>query len=583
VNEAERALVTEALRRLDKQRLVLSIQDPSFPAEPDEDIGRGTPYGRGARRFFSFVRELGFDGVLLGPQGEVSPDHPSPYDGTAFSRCTASIALAPLVYDPAWGHLLHGGTLATLVESRPRAPAGRAHHRYAHAAARRALDEAWAAFSAARGSSSMAGLAARFDDFRAQNDAWLAPEARWCGESIEAFAFRQFVAHAQHAALRESLHAEGLALHGDLAIGLAAPDVAANTGLFLADYRMGAPPSRTNPEGQPWSYPVFDPAQWSSGVRAFLQRRIDKLFAEYDGLRIDHPHGLVDPWVYAAHAPDPLVAVQRGARLRSSPDLPDHPALSAWSIVRAEQLDRRLPRHADGWVARLEPAQIDRYSVLFDAIVASARRHGRSAQELFCEVLSTLPAPVAAVLARHGLGRFRVLQKADTEKPDDVYRSEHAAPEDWVMMGTHDTPPIWQVVETWQQRGAIEARARYLAERLSPGDVERFAAALAADSRLLVHAVLADGLASRARSVLIFWTDLFGRRETYNVPGTISDDNWTLRLTEGWAQDYGEKRAHGEALDLRLSLSLALRARAGGESGDMAALAEQLSPLPAGA
>src|SRR5207237_216326 len=92
----------------------------------------------------------------------------------------------------------------------------------------------------------------------------------------------------------------------------------------------GAPPSRTNPEGQPWSYGVLDPALY--GTRAqpgpavqLLRLRVGKLLSELDGLRIDHPHGLIDPWVYRAAQPDPLRAVQQGARLFSSPDLPDPP------------------------------------------------------------------------------------------------------------------------------------------------------------------------------------------------------------------------------------------------------------------
>lgn len=619
----ERELVAEALRLLEVDRLVLAIHDASFPSDPDEDTGRGSPYTAGAARFFRFLKDLGFSAVLLGPQGELSVDDPSPYDGAVFSRCTTSVALAPLARDPAWAGLLRPETLESIVAQRPRSPRGRAHHGYAYRAIRRALEEAWASFQDKRRRATpppeLAPLAARLEALRTRHARWIeqdtiydrlaiqhgsghfkdwpdldarlfaplpgeahAAEARLRAlrtehaRLIEANAFRQFVVNEQHGALRTRLGAIGLALYGDLSIGLAPQDEWAHRALMLAGYRMGAPPSRTNPEGQPWGYPVLDPAQWTGAARAFIRARMDGMFAAYDGVRIDHPHGLVDPWVYAADKPDPLLSVQQGARLRSSPDLPDHPSLARFSVARPAQIDRSLPRHADRWVKELEPAQVEQYAVLFDAIVESARVEREGAQSMFCEVLSTLPAPLEAVLARHGLGRFRVTQKANLDDPRDVYRSENAEPADWIMMGTHDTPPIWMLVDKWRAEGKLAAQAGYLAARLALPD----AGALVRDPGMLVDAKFADALASRARSAMVFFADLLGLRETYNVPGTISDDNWSLRVPEGWEEEYFDKRARGGALDLRRALAMALRARASGSAGDLATLADRLSAIP---
>src|SRR5690606_23815287 len=204
-------------------------------------------------------------------------------------------------------------------------------------------------------------------------------------------------------------------------------------------------------------------------------------------------------------------AIRHGARLFSSPALPDHPELARFAIARPADLDPDPDalRWADGWVRRLTPEQVDRYALLFDALLARAPRRGPA--DLACEVLSTLPLPVARVLARHGLGRFRVTQKADLADPHDVYRSENARPEDWIMVGTHDTPPIWRLVDAWQRDGSAVARARRLAERLAPpAERTAVAEALARDPGLLAHAHVAELFASRARHVMIFFTDLFG-------------------------------------------------------------------------
>src|SRR5690606_18231397 len=241
-----------------------------------------------------------------------------------------------------------------------------------------------------------------------------------------------------------------LRLFGDLQVGISVGDTWALHDLFLSGYAMGAPPSRTNPDGQPWGYPVLDPRLYHGpdGARGpalrLVASRVDAMLRDYDGVRVDHPHGLVCPWVYRTDEPDPYRAVQGGARLFESPDLPDHPRLGPLAIARPDQLDRDLPRYADGWVRALDDEQVRQYAAQLDVVRGAAAAHGRALDDVLCEVLSTQPYPLQRVLERHGLGRFRVTQKADLTNPNDVYRSENARPEDWVMLGNHDTPPIWR-------------------------------------------------------------------------------------------------------------------------------------------
>ena len=200
---------------------------------------------------------------------------------------------------------------------------------------------------------------------------------------------------------------------------------------------------------------------------------MDKMFSELDGMRIDHPHGFVCPWVYRAEQADATHAVQHGARLFSSPDLPDHPELAPFAIARAEQLDYDVPRHADGWVAELDEEQEERYAILVDLIVEAADQQGRGTEDIACEVLSTQPYPLGRVMARHELGRFRVTQKANLDEPGDGYRGENARPEDWIMVGTHDTRPIWLIAREWIESGESWKQARYLATRLLAPEEDR--------------------------------------------------------------------------------------------------------------
>ena len=416
-----------------------------------------------------------------------------------------------------------------VVASRP-GPRERVPHAWVHSALPAARASMWRRFQAKREGGSdpvVAPLSADLDEFARANSGWLARDGlyealehahggrhwrEWADperhafdpppgeeaaaarllrellaehiDTVDSWAFAQFVLHRQHRELQQRARSLGLKLFGDLQVGLSPRDEWAAQPFLLRGYRMGAPPSRTNPEGQPWNHAILDPHQYvvpgadggpePGGALRFLHARMEKIFTELDGVRIDHPHGFVCPWVYRADEPDPTLAGQSGARLFSSPDLPDHPELAPYAIARPEQLDLDGPRYADSWVRDLDDEQVDRYGVLLDAIVAAARAYGHATADIACEILSTQPYPLGRVMARHGLGRFRGTQKADLDRPDDGYRGENARPEDWIMVGNHDTRPIWVVARDWIESGASRQQAQYLASRLlAPDERER--------------------------------------------------------------------------------------------------------------
>ncbi len=589
-SDALRGCVAEALRRLGIRHLTLCIHDASFPGDGDEDIGRGSPYSRGGLRFVRFAHAIGFTGLQLGPQGDTPRNDPSPYRGSAFPKSPLSIALAPLAEDIEWGGILRPESLLAAVRGRP----ANGLRRVTYAAAAQAVDAAVDEVAARIAGEPVADgvlreARRRFDE---ENADWLAryerlrvPESASPRERArlrERFRVAQLIVHLQHARLRTLAATLDLRLFGDLPIGLSPEDEACHPGIFLETYRMGAPPSRTNPSGQPWEYPVLDPARVAGGGPAlrFFRARVDRVFADFDGLRIDHPHGLIDPWVYDSRNPDRFHAVQHGARLFSSPDVAEHPALARFAIARHDQLRAGggATRHADDWVVRLDPDQVDRYAVLIDSVIASARARGRSAADLPCEVLSTLPYPVARVLAARGLGRFRVTQKHDPGDPADPYRSASSAEEDWIMVGTHDTPPLWRVLDDWARDGRLAARAAYLASRLVP-DRRKRAATAEAWSRSpeeLALAEFSDLFVGPARQVMVFFADLLGETDVYNEPGAVSESNWTLRVPPDWPSVYAQRLAAGRALNLPAALALALRSRDTESAGEAAGLLARL-------
>jgi len=638
--------VADALALLGKKNLVLVIHDQSYPQLGREDTGRGSPYSLGGRSFIEFLRKLGFNGVQFGPQGQVTLENPSPYDSTVFSKNILSIALGPLVQDPEWAGILSQETFHKVVGSRPNRDSNWVQHEYVFRAQQQALREAFSNFTRkcleldenrplSYKDFQVAALFRQFKRFKAENRHWLendvlfdalamehesadwkswpnpadrhlskatGPEfdqaqerrrkigARW-HERMEFYRFCQFVGHAQHETLRRFARSLNLKLFGDLQVGYSLVDEWAYQVVFLENYRMGAPPSRTSPKGQPWNYPVLDPRKYleESGAPGPALRlvadRLQKMLAEFDGVRVDHPHGLVCPWGYrvdpAYHRRNRFDAVQNGARIFSSPNIAEHPELARLAIARPEQLNTSVDRYADDWVTDLEPAQVDRYSTVVDVILESVRKAGRKTSDILPEVLSTLPFPLGKVMEKYGMGRFRVTQKADITNPHDVYRSENARPEDWIMVGNHDTKPIWLVAEEWHASGQGQARAGYLAERLVRDERQRsaFASKITGDPRLLVQAQFADVFASPAENISVFMSDLLGLKETYNVPGVMNETNWCLRVPADYERIYLDRLNRNEVLNIPQALAMAIRAKGRACYSDNETLMQRLDSL----
>lgn len=585
-HEVDPSAVREAFELLGVRNVVFGIHSAAFPGRPDEDLGRGSVYSSAAWQLLEWVAGLGFNAVQLGPMGLTGQGNASPYDGTVFSRNPLDLPASVLVDEG----LVERSALEPLLG----APVERVEHSRLFPTQDRLLEAAFEVFRCGP-------RAAQARAFQRANSEWLLPDAIFevlCREhgrgdmrlwpardremwskgnsarktelvsrnasTLERYAFEQYLLEGLHTQLRARCVQRGLRLFGDLQVGLSTRDVWREQACLLPGYALGAPPSRTTPEGQPWGYAVLDPDQYrGSGGAAleFFRRRLERVFSDFDGLRVDHPHGLVDPWVYKLDESDRFEAVRAGARLFSALDLPDHPSLARFCLVGAYQIDESKARHADDRVRCLDEAQVAAYSTLVDELVAALRRHGRDPADLACEVLSTLPYPLARVLERHRLGRFRVLQKADFGDASDVYRPENVQRGDWIMLGTHDTPSIWQRVAQWELEGSLEPRAAHLAQRLAPEPRRKeLYSRLRASPGLLAHALLADALARRPRHLYVFFMDLLGLSGAYNVPGTIDDSNWSLRVPADYRAEYPPSCIEHRALDLPTVLSLALQA-----------------------
>ncbi len=200
-------------------------------------------------------------------------------------------------------------------------------------------------------------------------------------------------------------------------------------------------------------------------------------------------------------------------------------------------------------------------------MMAQVRAAGRSVADVICEVLSTWPYPLRRVMQRHGLGRFRVTQKADLTRADDVYRAENAAPNDWIMVGQpRHAADLGAGAAVARNRGrsslggapgaAADARSG-AAPAAGPLAGGRSAAPVPGPVRRAVRQ-------PRPARVGLLRRPVRGRSRSTTVPGWSATENWSLRLPPDFETLYRTRVAAAAAFDVPLALALACAARAPG-------------------
>ncbi|MBK8190260.1 MAG: 4-alpha-glucanotransferase [Vampirovibrionales bacterium] len=440
--------------------------------------------------------------------------------------------------------------------------------------------------------------------------AWKMHLKRKYASELEEYRFQQFIVHRQHQDFLKFAKTEigtkekPFESIGDLPIGQSQADEWAYGDLFMKTHRLGAPPSLTGPAGQCWYFPLLDPKKYERGGKDFLRKRIQHLAKRYTMLRLDHPHGYIDPWVYRHNDAIKILNVydkktvdacytlntpnvQKGTRLFSAINDPNHPELNQYAKVGADQLNPEVShKYEDRRIRDLKPEQVDSFGELIDVILKTAKENGIPHSKIISEVLSTCPYPMWAVLEKHGLGRLRVIQKADPspQNREHVYRSENARPQDWVMTSTHDAPSLWAAAYNWfipAKEGDPDRtprlHAEYTASLFHPKDTPEYKTMvekLKHDRLEMVQARIAAALLSPSQHISLPFNDFLGMEARINNPEEARVDNWTLRVPENYAKCYENALEQNAAANIPKALAMAIGARI--RRGDLDASAAPL-------
>ncbi len=286
----------------------------------------------------------------------------------------------------------------------------------------------------------------------------------------------QWVADRQWQAARRGAKAAGVELAGDIPFMVApdSHDVWARRQDFRLDARVGVPPDAFSATGQDWGLPLYRWADMEAAGHQWLTARAGRMADLYGFYRVDHVVGLYRTYFFT-----------------DGPTGTFTPSEEADQVANGEEVLGILSGRA----------------------------------RVIAEDLGVVPPFIRASLDKLAIPGYRV------QRWERSYHAEGQPfldPAEWPAVsvattGTHDT----DAVADWYEGLSEEDRAALLK---LPALAALAGRATARFDDAVRDALLEMLYGAGSDLVLLPFQDLFGHRERVNVPGTVTDQNWTYRL-----------------------------------------------------
>jgi 4-alpha-glucanotransferase len=366
---------------------------------------------------------------------------------------------------------------------------------------------------------------------------WLAAQKpakrRALEQTLRLVSYVQWTAWEQWRGIKDYAAGKSVALMGDIPFGVSyySADVWAQPEVFDHKWCGGCPPERimvvdpfTYKWGQNWGIPLYHWAVEREHGFVWWRQRVRKVRACFQLFRIDHILGFFRiygfPWRPQLNA-EFLPLTEDEAKARTGGELPhfvpfedDTDAHKVANCAQGEEVLKVL----------LEECGLFR---------------------LIGEDLGVVPDYVRPCLARLGIAGFKIPY---WEHESDGQMTPGAAYQrlSVTTYATHDFEPVRAMWEGWMAK--IEAAEHggpetHVARDQAWQDVRRLAAWAGLEVPQItpytdeVHETLLRGLfASNSWMALYMITDLFATSQRFNVPGAVSESNWSQRLLHPIAQ-----------------------------------------------
>jgi 4-alpha-glucanotransferase len=540
---------------------------PVFALRREGDAGCGDTLA--VRRMADWCAHHGFRVLQVLPINETSGDN-SPYN--AISSCALDITtLAP---DPAHVPGLTKKTLNQTFSPKLRRllASGPVRYRLVKALKWQICREAFAHFGTPGGATP--DLLKDFDNFRSEEEAWLFPYALfralmatqndspvweawpphlrslasaldWLRHltpkqrnlfevEIRFYQFVQWVLHRQWQETSAHAAAQGVTLMGDIPFGVSrsSADVWAQPEQFDLKWCGGAPPEPlfqpdefTKKWGQNWGIPLYRWDIMEHDGFAWWRRRVRQITRFFKIFRIDHVLGFYRvysfPWPpqdnarYTSLTPDEVRALA-GDLPRFLPHDDDTEASRASNQAAGERLLRVLQDAAG------------------DAIITA-------------EDLGVVPTYVRPSLLALGISGFKIPMFERDEASREYKPTSEYPVLSLATLSTHDHETmrgmwerLWAAIEADLGPGTIPQGDQGLGEagRQAAWELYRLHRFAQLDDRTLLRdfeptvreALLRALWATPSWLAIAMITDLFGLDLRFNVPGPVSESNWSERL-----------------------------------------------------
>ena len=564
---------------LSPEKKIAGILAPLSALRGDEDLGVGDTAA--AVELAVWAAKKGFGMIQVLPLNETGSDH-SPYN------IISSMAYEPstITTTPCWIPELTTKDFDAIIARHNVAELREGPVRYAavKAVKRELLESAFKKLKSKRGDRQRMREFAKFEK---EESGWLAPYGvfralvawnngsevtanwpvehrtpdaarEWVGtlpeggrrrfrELVRFFSYVQWVAHTQWKTVREACEKAGVALMGDIPVGVSifSADVWECPEIFDLSRSSGAPPEKvfksdpfTEKWGQNWGFPLYNWQAMSHDNFAWWRRRLRGAREVFHFLRVDHALGFF--------------------RIYSFPWRPeDNARFTDLSPDQARELTGgRLPGFVEHDDSTEHNQELNRVQgeMLLRIFLEETGPH-----RLVAEDLGEVAPYVRPTLQALEVPGFKIPQWERYQHNGMMVSGSDYQRLSLATFATHDHPPVRQFWGEWvaavSDPSTHDSALRSMREMLDfcgRGDLP-----VPQEFTQEVHSALLLGIfACNSWLAVHQITDIFGLSCRFNVPGAVGDANWTARI-EGKIRDW----------DVRYSDAISLSVAALKESG----------------
>ncbi|MDR0533213.1 MAG: 4-alpha-glucanotransferase [Verrucomicrobiales bacterium] len=353
------------------------------------------------------------------------------------------------------------------------------------------------------------------------------------------FAFVQWLLFSQWETVRAHGDARGVALMGDIPFGISrhSVDVWAKPENFDLKWSGGAPPEPffqpdefTKVWGQNWGVPVYDWKHMESERYGWWKRRVFQVSRFFHVFRIDHVLGFYRIYAF------PWRPEENGAYVGLT---------KAQAKKKAGALPGFLPN--DDETGESRDANREHGEMLIKILKEAA---GNSI--IAGEDLGVVPVYVRPSLAELAVSGFKIPLFERDEQSREYLPPEKYPALSVATLATHDHETMAGIWESWWQDfdlsqklsaangKEISAKDKELIQKgtYSSWELYRTQRFCRQDDRTLMknfEPVIRESLCRRLMEsnswlAVLMVTDLFGMKIRFNVPGPVSESNWSERL-----------------------------------------------------